>query len=122
MSRTPRTIFLGWGFVFLFVPTNGFGDDQATHTRYVGIGGMIEQWVVPGTELEVIPQSDRRIPLVLRIVAVYPHGSAFRYDIEYYGLEPGTYDIARYLAERTAPRPGIFLRTKSRSFPPLARD
>ena len=25
----------------------------------------------------------------------YPHGSAFRYDFVYYGLEPGTYDLKR---------------------------
>jgi hypothetical protein len=53
----------------------------------------IEQLVLPGTELEVRPIDDRRAPVIVRIVNVYPHGSAFRYDIVYYGLEPGLYNL-----------------------------
>ena len=75
-------------------------DEPSSLTRYVGISGIIEQAVVAGTELEVIPQTDRKAPLVVRIVAAYPHGTAFRYDIEYYGLEPGTYDLMKYLRRK----------------------
>jgi hypothetical protein len=53
----------------------------------------IEQLVLPGTELEAKPIEDRRTPVILRIVNSYPHGSAFRYDIVYYGLEPGEFDL-----------------------------
>ena len=53
----------------------------------------IEQLVLPGSELEAKPIEDRRTPVVLRIVNSYPHGSAFRYDIVYYGLEPGEFDL-----------------------------
>lgn len=39
-------------------------------------------------------------PLVLRVAASYPHGSAFRYDLVYYGLEPGQYDLKDYLRRK----------------------
>ena len=53
---------------------------------------------MPGSELEVKPLDDRRSPIVLRIVAVEPRGKdGFRYDLEYYGLEPGTFDLKDYL-------------------------
>lgn len=76
----------------------------------VGMAGHIEQLVLPGAELEAVPQ-DRKAPVVLRVVQVYPHGSAFRYDLEYYGLEPGTFDLKNYLRRKdgssTADLPSI---------------
>ena len=66
----------------------------------VGISGRLDQVVIPGTELEVIPQEDRKTPVRLRIAATYPHGSAFRYDLEYQGLEPGTFDLKTYLRRK----------------------
>jgi hypothetical protein len=59
----------------------------------------IEQLVLPGTDLEVKP-ADRKAPLVLRIVSVAPHGTAFRYDLEYYGLEKGKFDLRDYLRRK----------------------
>ena len=59
----------------------------------VGMPAKIEQLVLPGSELEAKPIEDRRTPVVLRIVNSYVHGSAFRYDIVYYGLEPGEFDL-----------------------------
>ncbi len=58
----------------------------------VGVSGHIEQLVLPGPQLSVRP-IDSDAPLVVRIVQTYPHGTDFRYDIEYYGLEPGTYNL-----------------------------
>jgi hypothetical protein len=62
--------------------------------------GRIEQLVLPGTELEAVPNDDRRVPVVLRVARVFPHGSAFRYDLEYQGLEPGTFDLKAYLRRK----------------------
>jgi len=59
----------------------------------VGMSGKLEQIVLPGTELETKPIDDRKSPIILRIVRVFPHGSDFRYDLEFYGLDPGTYDL-----------------------------
>ena len=55
--------------------------------------------VLPGSELEVKPIGERT-PIVLRIVRVFPHGTAFRYDLEYYGLEPGSFDLKDYLQRK----------------------
>ncbi len=66
----------------------------------VGMPAKIDQIVLPGTLLEVKPIEDRREPVVLRIVDSYPHGSAFRYDLVYYTLEPGEYDLRNCLRRK----------------------
>ena len=65
----------------------------------VGRPARIEQHVLPGSELEVKPLTERT-PIVLRIVRVFPHGTAFRYDPEYYGLQAGTFDLKDYLQRK----------------------
>jgi hypothetical protein len=60
----------------------------------------IEQVVLPGPELEARRPEGSREPVVLRVVNAYPHGTAFRYDLEYYGLEPGTFNLADYLVRQ----------------------
>jgi hypothetical protein len=77
----------------------------------VGMPAKIEQLVLPGPELEAKPIEDRRAPLVLRVVESYVHGSAFRYDIVYYGLEPGTYDLRDYLRRKVG--------SSARDLPPI---
>jgi hypothetical protein len=59
----------------------------------------VERLVLPGTELEVKP-ADRKAPLVVRIVRVAPHGTALRYDLEYYGLEKGKFNLVDYLRRK----------------------
>lgn len=66
----------------------------------VGMTGRIEALVLPGSELEAKPLTDRKTPVVLRVVAVYPHGTAFRYDLEFSGLEPGTHDLRDFLRRK----------------------
>ncbi|HEX4609093.1 MAG TPA: hypothetical protein VH092_12875 [Urbifossiella sp.] len=66
----------------------------------VGMVGTFEAVVLPGTELEAKPLDDRKSPVVLRVARVYPHGTAFRYDLEYTGLEPGTHDLRAYLRRK----------------------
>ncbi len=63
----------------------------------VGMSIQMEQVVIRGSELEVLPLSDEKQPIVLRIEAVWPHGSDFRYDFSFYGLEPGTFDLKSQL-------------------------
>lgn len=65
----------------------------------VGLSGTIRDLVLPGSELEVAPLT-RETVLVLRIDAVRPHGDAFRYDLSWYGLEPGTYPLAPHLVRK----------------------
>ncbi len=66
----------------------------------VGVASKISQLILPGTELEPQPLVDRQAKVVVRVVDVYPHGTSFRYDLSYYGLEPGTYNLADYLKRK----------------------
>jgi hypothetical protein len=76
------------------------GDNAEARETSVGMTGKINQLMLPGPELEPVPLEDRKTPVVLRIVRVYPHGSAYRYDLEYQGLEPGTFDLKNYLRRK----------------------
>jgi hypothetical protein len=60
----------------------------------------IEQLVLPGSELEARPLEDSRSPVVVRVVNSYRHGSDFRYELVYYGLEPGQFDLRDYLRRK----------------------
>jgi hypothetical protein len=66
----------------------------------VGMPARIEQLVLPGTELEAKPRDDRAAAMIVRLIDVYPHGTAFRYDIEYVGFEPGERDLRDYLRRK----------------------
>ncbi|WP_182864951.1 hypothetical protein [Stieleria mannarensis] len=71
--------------------------DHPAQTTPVGMAATIEQHVFPGGELIAKPMQDRHQPFVLRIAASYKHGTDHRYDFEFYGLEPGMYNLADYL-------------------------
>jgi hypothetical protein len=62
--------------------------------------GRLEGVVLPGPELEPTPHTDRKRPVVIQALTAYPHGTAFRYDIEYYGLDPGSYNLTDYLRRK----------------------
>src|SRR5262245_48657168 len=62
--------------------------------------GRLEAVVLPGSELQATRLSDRKSAVDLRVVQVYPHGTALRYDLEYTGLEPGTHDLRDYLQRK----------------------
>jgi hypothetical protein len=65
----------------------------------VGAPARLFELVLPGSELEVVPAAPAT-PVVVRLAGVYPHGTAFRYDLEWYGLEPGTFDLTDFLRRR----------------------
>lgn len=83
----------------------------------VGIPARIEQVVLPGTELQAAPWDDRRAPVVAQVLAVFPHGDAFRYDLEFIGLEPGEHNLCDYLRRKdggsTADLPPLLIRVSS---------
>jgi len=68
-------------------------------TASPGVRAHLEQLVLPGSELEAKP-ADRKAPVMLRVLATWPHGSARRYDLEWTGFEPGKYDLAQYLVRK----------------------
>ncbi len=65
----------------------------------VGVSGRIEGIVIPGPEL-VARKIDRSKPVVVWITRTYPHGSEFRYDLEYYGVEPGVHNLSEHLLRK----------------------
>src|SRR5947209_3251476 len=102
----------------LAVPASLRAEDRRAAT--VGMPARIDQVVLPGPELEVRPAEDRKAPVVLRILSTYPHGTAFRYDFVYYGLEPGTFDLKDYLRRKDGAPVGALppLRVEVRSVLP----
>ncbi len=65
----------------------------------VGMPLWIRDLVLPGSQLEVAAV-DLKTPIVVRIAEVARHGSAHRYDLVVYGLDPGTWDLTDYLVRR----------------------
>jgi hypothetical protein len=70
----------------------------ADTTVLVGRGVDIRDAMLPGTELHVRKSRGLADPLVLRIVAAYPHGTAgFRYDFHCVPMVAGKHDITQFL-------------------------
>ena len=65
----------------------------------VGMRARIMQLVVDGSELVPAPATSES-PMVVRVLATWPHGAHLRYDLEWVGFEPGTYDLARFLVRK----------------------
>lgn len=63
----------------------------------VGMSARLDDLVIPGPELEAKPLAGREAAVVVRVVRVDPHGTAKRYALEWYGLDPGTYDLRNSL-------------------------
>jgi hypothetical protein len=99
MSRVSYHRLIGLACL-LILPACVHAQSNAVPDTPVGIGGRLDQVVIAGPEVEAIPNEDRKAPIRLRIVAAYPHGSAFRYDLEYQGLQPGTFDLKDYLRRK----------------------
>jgi len=70
------------------------GDDG--RSARVGMSATLRDVVLPGSLLEVKPP-ELATPIVLRIAASWRHGSAFRYELVWSGLEPGRYDLTDQL-------------------------
>jgi hypothetical protein len=69
-----------------------------TREAKIGLPILFEEVVIPGTEVEGLPH-DPKAPFEARVVAVRPHGTALRYDIECVAYEPGDFD-ARDVLQR----------------------
>ncbi len=85
--------------VFLVLGAGAQTANDDERSSPVGVTVWIRDIVLPGSELEVKP-SDVTTPVALRIAAVYPHGTSHRYDLVYYGLDPGDHDLRDRLRRR----------------------
>ena len=107
-SGAPRTLVVASLALFLWHTHVAAEDVKPLAETTVGMSGQPNGVVLPGPELQAKPLDDRKSPVVLRVVRVYPHGTAFRYDLEYYGLTPGIYDLRDFLLRKDgSPAAGI---------------
>ncbi len=96
-SRSLRAFLL---LLTLFVAAPvGLVMAQSEPASAVGVPAWKRDLVLAGSEIEILPATPKA-PVVLRIDAVRRHGSDWRYDIEYYGLEPGSFDLRDYLRRK----------------------
>jgi hypothetical protein len=75
-------------------------DDSISSSSAVGVAGRIEGLVLPGSELQVAPLNDRKLPIMLRVIEAWKHGDSYRYDLEFIGLEAGDFDLGDYLERK----------------------
>ena len=71
-------------------------DQDQERSAPIGEPRWIREWVASGPELVAAP-GDFRSPIVIRVDSASPHGSDLRYDLVWYGLEPGSYDLLDFL-------------------------
>jgi hypothetical protein len=64
----------------------------------VGRAAEMHEVLLPGAELRARKSQGLNEPLVLRIVATYPHGTAgYRYDLQYMPMVAGKHDLTQFL-------------------------
>lgn len=70
--------------------------------------GMIQtaRVEIPGERLEVVPL-DEHAPLAVRLEAASETESGYIYDIDFVGLEPGVYDLIKYLQTPSGESPDV---------------
>jgi hypothetical protein len=87
------------GFIPAAMTQEGGATAQNTTelTTSVGFPLRILQTKIAGSRLIAQPYTDRRVPAMVRIIETFPHGSDFRYDIEFRGFEPGRFNVVDYL-------------------------
>lgn len=71
--------------------------DNQSGNPSVGVPGLVEQIVLPGSLLTHEKVNPSEADLVVRVIRSFPNGDSFRYDISYYGMESGEYDLSKYL-------------------------
>lgn len=84
---------------------SGFAQDEPKQDEplvapSLGVTNTIEQIVLPGTELTHKTVDPAKTPLIVRVVESFPHGEHFRYDISYFGMTEGEYDLRDFLVRK----------------------
>jgi hypothetical protein len=94
----PSSFGLRYSFIILLLAATCRAEPPGAIT--VGMPSRINGIVLPGSRLEARPLDNARSPIVLRIANVMRQGGSYKYEIVWYGLEPGTYDLRDYLRRR----------------------
>lgn len=74
----------------------------------VGQSVLLTDIYIPGGEAKPLPRRDRNLPLVVRLLDTKPAQDGFRYDFEITGMDPGKYDLAKFLAAADPSSPPEF--------------
>lgn len=74
----------------------------------VGQPVVLTDIYIPGGEAKPLPRRDRNPPLVVRLLDTKPAQDGYRYDFEITGLDPGKYDLAKFLAAADPANPPEF--------------
>ena len=100
--RPPRSntalLFVACLMLLTFIGPANYAQTPFPETHAtVGFQQTLFQIVVPGSELRAKPINDRDQPVIVRIIDTYSHGTDFRYDLEFRGLDSGEFNLADYL-------------------------
>jgi len=92
-------------FLSLFSLVNALAQTSSP----LGLPTSITDLYVPGSLIEVIPRKDNESSLVIRIIETKTAAVGHRYDLEVYGLDPGTHQLSDFLryADSKAPLSGL---------------
>ena len=76
-----------------------------TPAQRVGQTLLLKEIYIPGGEAIPAPRRDRQPPVIVRLTDIKSAKDGFRYDFEIQGLDPGTYDLAKFLvaSDESAP-------------------
>ena len=95
-TQPSSVAFLGIPIALIFLlQATTLAEDMRSTT--IGMPARIVDLILPGSPLEVAP-IERDAPVVVRILQTIGHGEdQHRYELEYYCLEAGDYNLAAYL-------------------------
>lgn len=87
--------------VQLFVSAQGVAQLKSDAPQWPTVGTTTEltDVILPGPKLIGKPIDDVD-PVVVRVTDAIAHGDGFRYRIEYQGMEPGNFDLTKFLVLR----------------------
>lgn len=76
------------------------GESEIFGSPTTGMDAQITDLIRAGSELEAKDLESTNSPIVLRVIQVFPHVDDFRYDLSFYGIVPGKYDLRDYLQRK----------------------
>ncbi len=96
-----RVSFLKSFICLLVLTASVCGLAQEPQQEYaVGFPGNLEEIQLPGTLLKAKNIESRAQPFVVRVLNSFATNDGFRYEFEFYGLEPGEHNLTDYLERK----------------------
>ena len=94
-------------FVLLIGGSRGFAQLKSEQPLWPTVGKTTElvDVILPGPRLIGKPIDDRD-PVIVRVTDAIAHGDGFRYRIEYQGMEPGNFDLTKWLVRKDSQAAG----------------